>query len=293
MTELIKRLRQETGSGFLDCKKALEASGGDIEAAKRWLVEKGVIKAASRAGRIAAQGAVKTKILSDGSALILELNCETDFVARNQGFLDLLTKLTELVASAVETSSNKEVDFEELVRLCEPETTNFSQQSGEKISLRRVELLRPVEGGFIAEYTHINNQFAVLVSVRGEVAKRDAARSVAMHIGALKPRFALRADLPTQELSRLENEVKSSPALVGKPEAVYQRIFDGLLTKQFSEFVAEDQPFAMEPSLTVRAFLSSNSLTLVSFVRFEVAEGIERGETVDFACEVLSQIKRD
>lgn len=293
MTELIKRLRKETGSGFLDCKKALEATSGDIEAAKKWLVEKGVIKAASRATRIAAQGAVTTRRLKDGSSFILELNCETDFVARNESFLALLDEISILITDSFDGRLGlSSIDMDELTKLCEPKITLFTQQSGEKISLRRVELLLPEKDGFIADYTHINNQFAVLVSVRGERASYEAARSVAMHIGAIKPKVALRTELSKEELDRIGLEIKKSPALLGKPEAVYERIYNGLLTKQLSEFVAEDQPFAMEPSLTVGDYLRRNSLSLVSFIRFEVAEGIEKGEETDFVSEVNSQIKR-
>lgn len=246
------------------------------------------MKASSRAVRIAAQGAVTTRILEDGRGLILELNCETDFVARNTNFLELLEDIANQIESL--SSKNKTISLEEVQNLLQFQIDQFSNQTGEKISLRRFDFLIPKEGSFISAYTHANNQFAVLVSVKGERLKSQHGRAVAMHIGALKPRFARRDEIPKKELEKLMVELTKSPALLGKTEVVRERILSGLLTKQLAEFVAEDQAFAMEPSLTVSKYLGNNNLTLENFIRYEVAEGIERDET-DFVSEVKAQIK--
>lgn len=289
--QLIKELREQSGSGFLDCKKALEACEGDLEKAREWLVEKGKSSALGRAQRLAAEGVVGSKITRSGVGVIIEVNCETDFVAKNNDFLSLTSEVLGKLVEDLEANNSFEPSESVLLRINEL-LVSFSAKTGEKISLRRHQTLAPNPGEFLVEYTHTNKRFGVLLKLKGtHTAKTyEAGRGVAMHVGALNPKFALRAAVEPQTVEQLLKEAQKSPSLVNKPPQIQEKILSGLLQKSYSEFVLEDQSFAVEPSFTVKQFLAQHSLELVEFVRFEVAEGVEKKQS-DFASEVREQMK--
>lgn len=289
--QLVKELRQQSGSGFLDCKKALEACGGNLEKAREWLVEKGKASALNRAQRLAAEGVIASRVAETGVGVIVEVNCETDFVAKNTDFLSVTSEvLTKLVEDL--EGSNSEKPSESTLTNINELLVSFSAKTGEKISLRRFQVLAPNSEEFLVDYTHTNKRFGVLLKLKGQHTAKtyEAARGVAMHAGALNPKYALRSTVEPQVVEQLLKEAQKSPSLVNKPPQIQEKILSGLLQKSFSEFVLEDQSFAMDTSLTVKQFLSQNSLELVEFIRFEVAEGVEKKQS-DFASEVREQMK--
>lgn len=288
---LIKELRERSGGGFLDCKKALEACEGDLEKARQWLVEKGKASAQNRAQRLASEGVVASKITKTGVGVIIEVNCETDFVAKNQDFLATTTEVLHRLVEDLENTNALEISNQTLDEVNEL-LIAFSAKTGEKISLRRFQLLAPAANEYLVDYTHTNKRFGVLLKVKGQHTPKtyEAARGVAMHAGALNPKYALRIHVESEAVDRLVAQAKQSPSLVNKPLQIQEKILSGLLQKAFSEFVLEDQSFAMEPSFSVKEFLAQHSLEIVEFIRFEVAEGIEKKQS-DFASEVRQQIK--
>lgn len=274
---LVKKLREKTGSGFLDCKKALEKTNNDFEAAMAFLRENGLAKVAKKADRIAAEGVIIAKN-NDHLGIILELNCETDFVAKNQEFIALAHDIANLQLNL--NSDQISAEIKEKINL-------LSAKIGEKISLRRLEKITKKDGQTIASYTHTNFQMGALVLCQGQ--DQNSARDVAMHVAALNPTYNLKTEVPVAEMAKIESELKNSSVLQNKPENIKNKILEGMLSKKLSEFVLEEQPFVKEDSLTVAKFLATKNMKLINAKRFEVGEGIEKKIT-DFASEVAKQI---
>lgn len=284
---LIKQLRERTSAAMIDCKKALEASDWDIEKAIAWLQENGKAKAAKKAGRIAAEGVVSV-VSNDKAAVIFEVNSETDFVAQNQQFLDLVQEIGEALlenefssneeALKVRTKSNKTI--EEL-------TVDATSTIGEKISFRRVEKIQLKDGQAVGVYKHWNHQFGSLVVVDG--LDTEAAKNVAMHVAAMNPEHTFVSEVPESKVTQLKEEFLQSPALQGKPEKIQASILEGMLNKALAETVLELQEFVVEPSFKVNKYLESKKSKLNKVVRFEVGEGIEKSSS-DFAAEVAQQV---
>ncbi|TPE57552.1 elongation factor Ts [[Mycoplasma] falconis] len=283
----LKELRERTNSGFLDCKNALEATGNDIEKAIEWLQEKGIVKAAKKAGRIAADGIVRAAV-EGNVAVLFELNSETDFVAKNQMFLDFANLLTsELLKTpfnTLEDLSSHKIDGSTIEEL----TTQLTAKIGEKITLRRAIRYEANEGEVVAGYTHANNRIAVIVKAKGD--KAEELRHLAMHIAALNPAHLFETCLPEAELKEIHERVEANPAIQNKPEKIQVSIKAGLLKKEFNEKgVLMYQPFVMEESKLVKQYLADNGLELLNATRYEVGEGIEK-KVVDFAAEVAEQM---
>ncbi len=283
----VKELRERTNSGFLDCKTALEETGNDIEKAIEWLQEKGIVKAAKKAGRIAAEGIVKA-FIKDNVAVVFELNSETDFVAKNQMFTEFADKVANALVEA-DFSSN-----EDLAKILidgvsiEEHTNTLTAKIGEKISLRRAIKYVAKDNEVVAGYTHANNRVAVVLLAKG--SNQENLRHVAMHIAALNPAHLFESCLGEQELSEINNRIENDPKLAGKPEKIQASMKAGMLKKEFVERgVLMYQPFVMEESKTVAQYLSDSGLELVDATRFEVGEGIEK-KVVDFAAEVAEQM---
>ncbi|WP_426461559.1 translation elongation factor Ts [Mycoplasma hafezii] len=286
--ELIKELRARTNSALVDCKKALEASAYDIEAAIQWLKENGIVKAAKKAGRISAEGMVNA-FGTDKEAVLVEINSETDFVAQNEKFVALVEEVTQAIYNS--KVLNKEEALE--VTLVDGETIankllNATAVIGENISLRRVARLHAGEGQVLGTYVHANRRVAAVVTVKG--SNVDAARNVAMHVSAMNPEFSLVAQIPAERMEEIKAGFEKPAGFENKPEKIQTAIVEGWLNKQLSEFVLEKQPFVMEDSLTVAKYLANHGDELVSAVRFEVGEGIEKVQS-DFASEVASMVK--
>ena len=287
--EILKDLRERTNSALIDCKRALEATNYEIEKAIAWLQENGIIKAAKKSGRIAADGIARAYI-KNNIAVLFELNSETDFVAKNKLFLDFANQLQELLANS------KFKTFDDVLKLklgkltVEDFCKDLTAKIGEKISLRRVEKLEAKKGEVVAGYTHANNKIAVIALAKGE--NEEVLRHITMHIAALNPSYILLEDVDKKTLKDIEKSINESPKLVGKPEKIVENIKAGMLKKEYNDLgVLLYQPFVMEDSKIVATILSEAKLELVKAQRFEVGEGIEK-KCVDFAAEVAEQMNK-
>ncbi|TPR54709.1 translation elongation factor Ts [Metamycoplasma neophronis] len=285
----VKELRERTNSGFLDCKNALEETNNDIEKAIEWLQEKGIVKAAKKAGRIAADGIVRA-FVKDNVAVLFELNSETDFVAKNQMFVDFANKIAESLVeanfSSTEDLANVKIDGLTIEEHC----NNLTVKIGEKITLRRAVKYVAKEDEVVAGYTHANNRVAVILLAKG--SNQENLRHVAMHIAALNPAHLFETGLSEEDLTEIYNRINNDPKLAGKPEKIQVSMKAGMLRKEFNERgILMYQPFVMEESKTVAQFLEDSKLELLDATRFEVGEGIEK-KSVDFAAEVAEQMNQ-
>lgn len=283
-TLLIKELRQRTGAGFLDCKKALEASNNDVEKAIVWLQEKGVARAAKKAGSIAAEGIVKTAV-SDTHAVIFELNSQTDFVATNDQFQKLAQTISDALLSndfsTIEEANAIKVNETTIADLCIKATATI----GEKIQLRRAIRIEK-NNLIIGAYTHVNKRVAAIVVTDG--GSDEIARNVAMHVASMNPQFLDESSVPADKVAAMKAEIEKSPALEGKPDNIKENIAKGMLRKSLSELTLVDQEFVME-KMPVSKYLANGKAVAKAMYRFEVGEGIEKAE-VNFADEVKAQM---
>ena len=283
---LIKKLKDMTNAGLMDCKKALEASNENIDEAVKWLREKGISKAAKKADRIAAEGS--SKVIVDGNnAVILEVNCETDFVSANEKF----TSLIDRIASAILKSDVKTV--EEVLELPSEEGTvnddiiNVTATMGEKISFRRFTKLTKSDNEVFGKYIHMGGKISTLVLLEGD--KEEVANDVAMHLAAMNPKYVSRDAVPASEIEEEAKVLKEQAINEGKPEEIAEKMVQGRINKFYKDIVITEQEFVKNPDVTVGTYLKNNSCTLKYMVRFEVGEGIEKKEE-NFAEEVAKQI---
>ncbi|MGD6854591.1 translation elongation factor Ts [Bacillus infantis] len=288
--QLVKELREKTGAGMMDCKKALQETDGDMEKAIDFLREKGIAKAAKKSDRIAAEGT--TYILAQGNeAVILEVNSETDFVAKNEGFQVLVKELAEHLlknkpASAEEAASQTM----ENGATVEAHINAAIAKIGEKLSLRRFEVKSKTDSDAFGAYLHMGGRIGVLTVLEGSTDEQ-AAKDVAMHIAALNPKYVSRDEVSAEEVER-ERQVLTQQALnEGKPENIVAKMVEGRLSKYFEDVCVLDQAFVKNPDQKVRDFVKSTGGTLREFVRYEVGEGIEKRED-NFAEEVMNQVKK-
>ena len=283
---MVKELRERTGLGMMDCKRALTEAEGDMDKAIDDLRKASGIKAAKKASRVAAEGVVLTKIAEDGNyGVIIEVNSETDFAARDDNFLGFSQQALELAYS------NREADVAALLGAgLEDARSALVQKIGENCNLRRVERLQLTDEstGIVESYVHSNNRIAVLISVTG--GDEALARDVAMHIAAVNPLVVRAEDVPNEEIAK-ETEIYSAQAREsGKPEEIIEKMISGRLRKFVAEVSLLEQPFVKDPDVTVGKLLKEAGASVVHFVRFEVGEGIEK-EEIDFADEVAAQVK--
>ena len=280
---MVKELRERTGLGMMECKKALNEANGDIELAIEELRKSSGMKAAKKAGRTAADGVVATKVAEDGSyAVVVEVNSETDFVARDEGFLSFV----DLVAN--KAFAEKQDDVAALMAgELEVAREALVQKIGENISVRRIQVLS-AEAGVVDSYVHSNNRIAVLVALKGGDA--ELARDVAMHVAAVNPRVAKQSDMPEEEVAK-EREIFTAQAQEsGKPAEIIEKMIEGRIRKFLSENALVDQAFVKDPEQTAGKLLKNAGADIQTYIRFEVGEGIEK-EEVDFAAEVAAQLK--
>ena len=279
---LVKELRERTGLGLLECKKALAAAGGDIEVAIEELRKSSGMKAAKKAGRTAADGVVAIRIAADGkSGVIGEINSETDFVARDENFLgfvsQVMDKAVELQTDDVAAVAGGDV---------EDARQALVQKIGENISVRRIGVVS-VADGVVGGYVHGNNRIAVLVELAG--GDEELAKDVAMHIAAVNPAVVSPADMP-EELLEKEREIYAAQAAdSGKPPEIVEKMIEGRVRKYLSENSLTEQAFVKDPDTTVGKLVKAAGARIAGFTRFEVGEGIEV-EKVDFAAEVAAQL---
>ena len=290
-TELIKNLRERTGAGMMDCKKALVECNGDINAAADWLREKGIAKAAKKADRIAAEGL--TTIVTDGNyALISEMNSETDFVAKNEKFSnfvnDVATAALKVRATTLEEALNAPLNGGTVSDAIVANTATI----GEKLSLRRVTLLEKGSNDSFGSYLHMGGKIGA-VCVLSNTDKTDVARDVAMHIAASSPLYINTTDIPAEETEKelhIQSEAaKNDEKLQGKPEAALVKILEGKINKWKAEISLVEQPFVKDPGLSVGKYVNQYGAKVATFVRYAVGEGLQKRED-NFAEEVMNQV---
>ena len=279
---LVKELRERTGLGLLECKKALSEADGDIDAAIEALRKSSGMKAAKKAGRTAADGVVAIQTADDGSfAAMVEVNSETDFVARDENFLGF-------VQSVVGKAFGERIADVETLAAGETEDARQAlvQKIGENISVRRV-MTHEASDGVVGGYVHGNNRIAVLVSLKG--GSDELARDVAMHVAAVNPQVVSPDDMPAEQVAK-ERELYAAQAQdSGKPPEIVEKMIDGRIRKFLSENSLTEQAFVKDPDMTVGKLVSAAGAEVLGFTRFEVGEGIEV-EKVDFAAEVAAQL---
>ena len=283
---LIRELRDMSGAGMMDCKKALEENGNDIKKAAEWLREKGIAKAAKKADRIAAEG-LSTAIVEGDKAIILEINCETDFVAKNEKFQKFLND----VASTILASNAKTMD-EALALTCEAGTladyvTNMTATIGEKISFRRFTLLTKEADENFGAYIHMGGKISVLTLVKG--ASSDVAKDVSMHAAAMRPEYVTKEQVPAEEVEKEKKILTEEAIAEGKPANIAEKMVMGRISKYYKEICLEEQDFVKDNSVTVAKYVSNNGGKIVDVIRYEVGEGMEKRQD-NFAEEVAAQM---
>ena len=279
---LVKELRERTGLGLLECKKALAAAGGDVEVAIEELRKSSGMKAAKKAGRTAADGVVSMRIAADGtSGVIGEVNSETDFVARDENFLGFVSQVMDAAVAA-------QTDDVTVIAGGDVETSRQAlvQKIGENISVRRI-AARSTESGAVGGYVHGNSRIAVLVELEGGDA--ELAKDVAMHVAAVNPAVVSPSDMPAELLQKEREIFTAQAADSGKPPEIIEKMIEGRVRKYLSENSLTEQAFVKDPDTTVGKLVSAAGARVVGFTRFEVGEGIEV-EKVDFAAEVAAQL---
>ncbi len=276
---MVKDLRERTGLGMMECKKALAEAGGDIEKAIDDLRKSSGLKAAKKAGRTAAEGVVAVKVADDNSyGVMIEVNSETDFVARDEGFLAFVNGVLE------KAFAEKQTDAAALAADVEETRQALVQKIGENVNVRRVEL---VEAPVVGAYVHSNNRISVLVALSG--ANGEVAKDVAMHVAAVNPQVVKPEDMPEDVVAKEKDIFVAQARESGKPDEIIEKMISGRINKFLSESSLVNQPFVKDPDTKVGKLVKDAGAEIQSFIRFEVGEGIEK-EEVDFAAEVAAQV---
>ena len=283
--KLVQELREKTSAGMMDCKKALVENNGDIEAAADWLRQKGIVKAASKAGRVAASGLV-TVVKCDKMGCVVELNAETDFVAKND-------KFQTLVANVANKAMELAGDFDATLAAVKDDIAATISTIGENMSLRRI---AKVDGDHI--YTYVHNalvpgmgQIGVVVAIDGDDARIDEiGNKIAMHIAANKPEFMTIADVDPKAVEREKKVFIESGATAGKPENIVEKMVEGRIKKYYGESVLEEQPFVMDPSKTVKEVVAEHGGKLAGYAFYVLGEGIQKRED-NLADEVAKMLQ--
>ena len=284
---LVKELRERTGAGMMDCKKALTETDGNIDAAIDYLRENGIAKAAKKADRIAAEGLSYIEVKGN-KAVILEINSETDFVAKNEKFVALVKNVADAILAAEPKSLEEALQVQAEGGSVEELINEGIATIGEKLSLRRFEVVSKTDADAFGAYSHMGGRIGVLTLVEGSTDE-EAARDVAMHIAALAPRYLDESEVPADVLEH-EKKVLTEQALnEGKPANIVEKMIVGRINKFLEEITVVKQKFVKDDSLTVEKFVASKGGKLAKFVRYEVGEGIEKRED-NFAEEVMSQV---
>ncbi len=285
--KMVKELRDKTSVGMMDAKKALVEAEGDIEKAIDLLREKGMAKAAKKGDRVAAEG--MTYVMEEGNkAAIIELNSETDFVAGNKEFNDLLAAVTKIILEAQPKDVEAALALPgENGRTVNDMIINVSQITGEKITLRRFETMEKNDDQVFGAYSHMGGSISALALFDGTNA--EAARDIAMHIAAIAPQYVSDADVPAEVVSKEKEVQLASEDLNGKPDNIKEKMVEGRIKKFLAEISLLDQPFVKNGDQKVAQYAKENGLTVKEFVRYQVGEGIEKQQT-NLADEVAKQI---
>ena len=282
---LVKELREATGAGMLDCKKALEASNGNIDEAVTWLREKGISKAAKKASRIAAEGLAVAKI-NGNKAVVLEVNSETDFVAKNEEFTTLVNTIADVVLANnvdnVEDAMKLTVEGKTVEELIVDKTATI----GEKLSFRRFEVVTKEDNEVFGTYSHMGGK---IVAVTVLSADEELAKDIAMQVAAMRPLYLNRDMVPADVLEKERTILREQAENEGLDPNKLDMIVNGRVNKYYEEVCLVDQGFIKENKMKVNKFVESKNSSILSFVRYEVGEGMEKREE-NFADEVMKQI---
>jgi elongation factor Ts len=285
---LIKKLKDMTNAGLMDCKKALEENNGDIDEAIKWLREKGISKAAKKQDRIAAEGL--SNILVEGNkAVIVEVNCETDFVAKNEKFSAFIDRLCKtLINGDAKTMEEAEALKEEDGTTIKDDVINMTATIGEKISFRRFNVLTKTDDQSFGRYIHMGGKISSLTLINGN--SEEVAADVAMHLAAMNPKYVSRDVVPASDIEEESKIIKEQAMNEGKPEEIAEKMVAGRINKFYKDIVITEQEFVKNPDITVGTYLKNNNCELVDMIRYEVGEGIEKRKD-DFVSEVMEQMK--
>ena len=291
LIQLVQELRERTGAGMMDCKKALEACDSDIDKAIDWLRQKGIAKAASKGNRIAAEGA-STVVTEGNKAVIVEINSETDFTARNDRFLHAVKVVAEglLHGNATTLEEAKDVDTAE-GKLSEV-ISSISFATGEKMDLRRFEVVEKTDSQFFGPYIHMGGKIAALAVIEG--GDEETAKDIAMQVASMNPTYIDRDHMPQAEVEherQVQLEIaKNDPKNAGKPEDILNKMIEGRVSKALQEICLVDQIYFRDGKSKVSAFLKGKNATVVKFVRYATGEGIEK-RVDNWAEEVANAVK--
>lgn len=282
----VKELRDKTGAGMLDCKKALEATNGNMNEAIDWLREKGISKAEKKASRVAAEGLCK--IVTDGNkSVILEVNSETDFVAKNEEFTNFVDYLANTILANNLKTHEEVLSFDDNGETIEAKLVALTAKIGEKLSFRRHELVEKNDNEVFGSYLHMGGKIGALVVLAD--TSIEVAKDVAMHVAAMAPVCATRSDVPADMVDHESKVIKEQVMNEGKPADIAEKMVTGRLNKFYKEICLEEQEFIKDSSVNVGTFVKNNGGSIVSMIRYAVGEGIEKKEE-NFADEVMSQI---
>ena len=282
----VKELREKTGAGMLDCKKALEATEGNMEAAVDWLREKGIAKAAKKESRIAADGLCQVK--SEGNkAVILEVNSETDFVAKNEEFTNFVDYLVDVVLNNDLATVEDVMNFNDGGETISEKLAALVAKIGEKISFRRFDVITKSDEEIFGTYKHMGGKIITVVVVKG--GTEEVAKDVAMQACAMNPTALNREGVPADVVERESHIIKEQVMAEGKPENIAEKMVTGRLNKFYKEICLVEQDFIKDSGMTVADYVKNNGGEIVSMIRYAVGEGIEKRQD-NFAEEVMAQI---
>ena len=283
---LVKELRESTGAGMLDCKKALEATNGDIDAAVDWLREKGISKAAKKADRIAAEG-IAAIVCEGNVAAIVEVNSETDFVAKNEEFTSMVDEIAKAIIKNDAESVEDVLKLESSVGTIEDLIIAKTSKIGEKLSFRRFKKVVKEDNDNFGAYIHMGGKIAVLTVVKD--ANEEVAKNVSMHAAAMRPLYVTKDAVPAEVVEK-EKEVQKEIAMnEGKPAEIAEKMVMGRIQKFFKEICLEEQAFVMDGDISVATYVKNNGGSIKDMIRYEVGEGMEKKEE-NFAEEVAKQM---
>ena len=281
----VQELRTTTGAGMMECKKALEATNGDIEAAVDWLREKGIAKAEKKATRIAAEGLANI-YANDTKAVILEINSETDFVSKNAEFKAMLDEIGSAIlnsdAKIMEEALDLKIGSETIAEYITSKITKI----GEKLSFRRFDVITKNADETFGTYLHMGGKIAVLTKVKGSL---EVAKDIAMQTAAMKPRYIFESDMTEEDIAKEKQVLKEQAMNEGKPADIAEKMVIGRLKKFYQENCLIDQEFIKDSSMNIKTYLENNHSELINVIRYEVGEGLEH-RCDNFADEVMKQV---
>jgi elongation factor Ts len=282
----VKELREKTGAGMLDCKKALEENNGNMEQAIDWLREKGISKAAKKADRIAAEGLTNI-VTAENKAVIVEINSETDFVAKNEEFKNFVNRISNLILN------NEVTDMESALNItCEEGTLNdavvaITAKIGERISFRRFEKIVKNDNQVFGAYLHLGGKISSLIVMDG--LNEEVAKDVAMQAAAMRPKYVSISEVSQEEVEHEKQILKEQAINEGKPAEIAEKMVMGRISKYYQEVCLEEQSFVKNSDITIKQYVESNSSKITKMIRYEVGEGLEK-RTDNFAEEVMNQV---